>query len=107
MATLATQSAAAAGAIAYSAASAGGDKFEASGDVAFRIKTSGTISTVTFASPGVCSQGGTHNLVVSMAATEERLVGPFPAQRFASPADGLVAVTYSSVVGLTVAVERV
>lgn len=107
MATLATQNAAAAGAIAYSAASGGGDKFEASADVAFRIKTTGTVSTVTFASPGVCSHGGTHPLVVTMAATEERLVGPFPAARFASPTDGLVAVTYSSVTGLTVAVERV
>jgi hypothetical protein len=107
MATLATQNAALAGAIAYTAANAGGDKFEASSDIAFRIKTTGTVSTVTFASPGVCSQGGTHPLVVTMAATEERLVGPFPAQRFAAPSDGLVAVTYSSVVGLTVAVERV
>lgn len=106
MALLAQQPATGAGTTpSFTAAAAGGDTFQPGDDVILILKTSGTASTVTVASPGACNQGSTHPLVISMPATGERHVGPFPAQRFAG-SNGLVSVTYSSVTGLTVAVVK-
>lgn len=109
MANLAAQPASQAGTVvAYAAAAAGGDTFAPGEDAELRVKnaSAGPI-TVTVASQSPCSQGVVHNLIVVVAAGAEVAIGPFPASRFASPATGLVAVTYSGVTTLTVAVVRV
>lgn len=80
----------------YTAASASGDKF-LPGDRVFVgvLNLSGGSITVTIDSPTSCSQGSTHDVAVAIGSLSGRLIGPFPAQRFAGT-DGLVAMTYSS-----------
>lgn len=108
MANLATQAASPGGtAINYAAAAGGGDTCEASSDIELRVKAGVTPVTVTIASPGVCSQGGSHPLVVVVGASTEVAIGPLPPQRFASVSTGLVGITYSQVATITVAVVRV
>jgi hypothetical protein len=72
--------------------------------------TNGHVSasrTVTFDAPGTCSFGVSahpnHDLVVTIAAGETRLIGPFPAGRF-NDSNGRVQVTYSTPADLTMAV---
>lgn len=109
MALLSTQAASPSGtAPTYAAASAGGDTFAPGDDVMLHVKNASTAAiTVTVASPTPCSQGATHDLSVSVPASGERLIGPFPAQRFANATTGLVGVTYSAAASVTVAVIRV
>jgi hypothetical protein len=100
MAVLTVQQASIAGAVVtLAAAAAGGDSFPNDGRTVFHVKTSGTISTVTFNRTKPCSQGFDHDPAVAMAATEERIIGPFPVEQFGPS----VGVTYSSVTGVTVA----
>lgn len=106
MATLVTQPVTPAGtAPTYAAASAGGDKINPGPTTFLHVKNaSGASITVTVDSVAPCNQGGDHNLVVAVPATTgDRMIGPLPADRFASATDGLVAVTYSGVTSLTVA----
>lgn len=105
MAILTVQPAAHAGLTpSYAAAAAGGDQFQPGDDVMLHIKNgSGASITVTVASPQPCSQGVTHNLVVSVPAAGERMIGPLPAARFANPTTGLVNITYSAAASVTVA----
>lgn len=108
MALLASQAATSTGtAPSYQAAAAGGDTLQPGDDVMLHVKTGATGTTVTVASPTPCSQGATHNLSITVPANAERMIGPFPAQRFANNATGLVNVTYSSVTTVTVAAVRV
>lgn len=93
-------------AAAYAAAAAGGDKIAPGDDVFLHVKNGGGAAVnVTVASPTLCNQGSTHNLVVAVPAGADRMIGPFPAQRYAGP-DGLVGVTYSATAGVTVAAVR-
>lgn len=71
------------------------------------VKAGATAVNVTVASPTACSQGSTHNLVVNVAVNTERIIGPFPAQRFGQPVGGRVNVTYDQVAGITVAAIRI
>lgn len=105
MATLTKQTIAPTGiAPTFVAASAGGDKVTPGGDTIIHVKNgSGGSITVTVDSTRPCSFGFDHDLVVAVPAGQERMVGPLPADRYASPTDGLVAVTYSGVTSLTVA----
>lgn len=108
MALLATQTVTDAGITpAYGAASAGGDTFQPGDDVFLHVKNaSGASVTVTVASQKPCNHGTTHNAAVAVPAGAERMLGPFPAERWASPASGLVSVTYSATASVTVAVVR-
>jgi hypothetical protein len=92
------------------AAAVGGDSFVNTGVEFFYVKNgSGGALTVTFDSPGTCSFGlaasASHDLAVSVGAGVEKIIGPFPRDRF-SDANGSVQVTYSGVTSLTVAVLR-
>lgn len=110
MATLATQSASLTGlAPAYAAASGGGDKLAPSDRTFLHAKNaSGGALTVTVVTPGTSVGGlGIADVSVSVPAAGERIIGPFPAQFFADPADGLASITYSGVTSLTVAAIQV
>lgn len=89
------------------AANAGGDRCEVGDTVFLHAKTTGTVSTITIDSVTPSNYGDDVNLVIAMPATGERLIGPLKASRFASAADGLAAITYSSVTGLTVEAVRI
>lgn len=104
MATLTVQTPALTGAVVtFAAAAGGGDNFVGNdGRICLRIKTGGTVSTVTIDSKTPCDQGTDHNVVIAMAATEERTVGPFPVARFGTQVD----ISYSAVTALTVAAVR-
>ena len=93
----------------FSAASAGGDNFNngPGQDVLLRIKNAaGVARTVTIAAASECSHGFSHNVVVAMADGDDVTLGPFERARF-NGAGGLVAVTYDSETGLTLAVLKV
>ncbi len=91
-------------ALAYQAAQAGGDYIQNdTGRVVLHAKNgSGSAITVTVASQRPCDQGSTHNLVVSVPAGGDRMIGPLPTARF-NDEDGRVQITYSGVTSLTVA----
>lgn len=107
MANLATQAVSPAGTVVvYAAAAAGGDTCEASGDIELRVKAGATGVTITIASPTTCNQGGTHPVVVVLAANAEVAIGPLSPQRFASLSTGLVNITYTAVATISVAAVR-
>lgn len=87
----------------YAACAGGGDKVTPGPTTYIHVKNgSGGALTVTVDSVAPCSQGSDHNLVVSVPAAGERLIGPLPPDRYAAVTDGLVAVTYSGVTSLTI-----
>jgi hypothetical protein len=91
----------------YGAAAAGGDAFVNSGKDFIHIKNGHTSpQTVTVNSQGACSQGFDHDVAVSVTNAQERMIGPFPKDRFNDAADK-VQLTYSGVVALTIAIVRV
>ncbi|UCD57872.1 MAG: hypothetical protein JSV16_01815, partial [Candidatus Hydrogenedentota bacterium] len=57
---------------------------------------------VTVDSQTACSQGYDHNAVVSVPASGEKMIGPFPKDRFNDTA-GKVQIAYSGVTSVTVA----
>lgn len=61
------------------------------------------IATVDSVKP--CDQGVDHNVVVTVPATEYRMIGPFPTDRF-NDANGKVKITYDNVTTITVAAIR-
>jgi hypothetical protein len=113
MAALATQKPSAAGvALSYAAATGGGDTFVNTGREFVHVKNaSGGSINVTFtagvANANKCSFGvadPAHQLVVAVGAGLDKLIGPFDRDRFNDPATGNIAITYSGVTSLTVAV---
>ena len=89
------------------AAAGGGDKFLPSKDTFIRVSNAGGGSiTVTLATPvlhnglAVADAGG------SVTNGQSRLFGPFPAEDYANPTDGLCDITYSGVTSVTVGVFR-
>lgn len=107
MATLATQNISRAGiAPTYAAAAGGGDKFAPTKDTYLHVKNgSGGALTVTIVTPKTTSFGAAiSDIAVSVPATSERVIGPFPQQHFADTDDGLGDITYSGVTSLSVGV---
>ena len=87
------------------AAGAGGDTFANAADAStfLRVENGGGGSvTVTIASTTTCSQGGTHDVAVAVAAGAKADIGPFDPTRFGTT----VSVTYSGVSSVTVAARR-
>lgn len=110
MALLATQNVTRAGlAPTYSAAAAGGDEFTPSKDTILHVKNgSAGALTVTVVTPKATEYGADiADTAVSIPAAGERVIGPFPYQHYANPADGKADITYSGVTSLTVAVIQV
>ncbi len=89
------------------AAAAGGDAFENTDErVFFRaINGSGGAITITIDAPTPCNHGFTHDVAGAVAAGETWDFGPFDKERF-NDANGLIQVTYSTEVSLTVAAIR-
>lgn len=88
----------------YANAAAGGDTFTPTRDTVLHAKNgSGASITVTVATPGTEIGLPIADVAVAVPAGEERLIGPFPHEHFADPADGLAHITYSDVTSLTVA----
>lgn len=92
----------------YAAAGAGGDEFIPDKDTYLHVKNgSGGSLNVTIVTPREAFDGAAiADTVVAVPASGERLIGPFPAEHYASPADGKADITYSGVTSLTVAVLK-
>jgi len=91
-------------AITYQAANAGGDYIvNTTGRVILHVKNGGASAiNVTVNSQKLCDQGYDHDLVVSVPAGGDRMIGPLTTTRY-NDADGRVQITYSGVTGVTVA----
>ncbi len=108
MAALATQTIKRSGlAPAYAAAAGGGDTCTPGGNTFLHVKNgSGGALTVTVAAKSIPAPDlATGNLVVSVPAAGERMIGPIRPEHFADPAlSGAAAITYSGVTSLTIGV---
>lgn len=110
MATLATQTITRAGlASAYTAAAGGGDKLTPDGSTFLHVKNGGgSPITVTIVTPrDVIPNVATADVAVSVPNAGERMIGPFPAEHFASTTDGMADITYSGVTSVTVGAFKV
>ncbi|MET8658151.1 hypothetical protein [Streptomyces griseus] len=108
MAILATQTIALAGLDpAYTAAAGGGDKCEV-GDRVFLHVKNGAASpiTVTLTSTAAVRGQAAANVAVTVAANDDRMIGPLPPDLLANATDGLCAIGYSAVTTVTVAAFR-
>lgn len=110
MATLTVQEAGFVGLdnIVFDAADAAGDDFVNDGRTILIVKnTDAAPKTVTVNSQALCSQGFDHDIAVIVPdTTGESIIGTFPKGRF-NDATGKVAVSYSSVTGVSVAAVRI
>lgn len=87
----------------YSAADVLGDTFANDGKLFLHVKNGdASPKTVTIDSVAQCSHGFDHDIAVTIPASDEKLIGPFPAYRF-NDANGKVKVTYSAITSVTVA----
>jgi hypothetical protein len=88
---------------AYVAANVDGNFFLNSGKEYLHVKNGGASPiTVTINSQVNCNQGFDHDAVVSIPAGGERIIGPFPKDRF-NDASGYVQAAYSGVTSVTAA----
>lgn len=89
----------------YASASGGGDLIDQCASAIVVLRTTGTISNVTFVIPGNLPNGDAYpDKVVAMPATGERWITLGPEY---ADANGQCAVSYSSVTGLTLtAIQR-
>lgn len=92
----------------YSAASGGGgDEFVPDLRTILHVKNGdGSSHSVTVVTPGTAFGEAIADDVVAIPAGEDRMIGPFDPSGFTG-SDGLAAVTYSAVTGVTVAVIRI
>ena len=106
MAALTTQSLSRAGlAPTPVAANAGGDTMATGDQMFLQVKTAGTGTTVTIATPGTVQGLAVADVSVTLAATAEKWIGPITTALFADPAGTPVnsaAITYTSVTTVTV-----
>lgn len=111
MATLTTQNVTRAGVgPTYAACTGGGDRFTPDATTMLHVKNgSGGALNVTVAATKVpLANMTTGNVVVSVPAGGERMIGPFPADFFtAVDGSGLADITYSGVTSLTIAAVKV
>jgi hypothetical protein len=89
------------------ATNAPGDNFTPDQDTFLHVKNGGgSAITVTVATPGTAPGGlAIADVSVSVPATSERMIGPFPAEQYADPAGtpaGNCFVTYSGITSVTV-----
>lgn len=92
----------------YEDALDGGNEFVNSGRHFIHAKTTAEV-TVNVTSQALCNQGGDHPIAVAISVAEgEKMIGPFPKDRFNDP-DGKVQITYTptSGAGITIAVIEV
>lgn len=90
--------------VTFESANADGNYFTNNGRKVLRVKNGGGADiTITVDSPTECDQGFTHDVEVTVTASEERDIGPFKTTRF-NDSNGRVNITYSGVTSVTVAV---
>jgi len=113
MAVLTVQNAAEAGGITFTAAAAGGDTFSNDGKTIIVLwNDDASLSVVTVTAQDTTATGAGFGAVTKADATESveadsaDVMGPFPVSAF-NNASGAVAVGYSSVTDLEIAVIRV
>ena len=81
------------------AAAAAGQTFVNTGRTLLQVKNaSASAITVTIPSKEKCNMGFTHDVTVSIPATEERIIGPFNTTRFGTS----IALAYSAIASVTV-----
>lgn len=110
MATLATQTIVPGGVgPSYAAAAGGGDALTPTVDTFLHVKNGGGSSiTVTIPIPATVRGRGLTSLSIVVPNAGERMIGPFPAELFADPANsGLTTINYSGVTTVTVGVFAV
>ena len=85
------------------------DTFRNTGKTILAVKNGGATDpvTVTIASKVTCNQGYTHDLTVTVAAGETKLIGPLPTARFNDPTTDLATVGYSAVTSISAMVLQV
>jgi hypothetical protein len=89
----------------FVSAAGGGDDCETGPGIDLIVKTTGTLTTVTLATPEtVDGDLQVDNRAVTTAATAETVIPV--TSRYRSPSTGRCAITYSSVTGVTVCVTR-
>jgi hypothetical protein len=87
----------------YGAANVDGNYFLNSGKEYLHVKNGGASPiTATINSQVNCNQGFDHDVAVSVPAGGERIIGPFPKDRF-NDSSGYVQIAYSGVSSVTVA----
>jgi len=86
------------------AAAGGGDSFLPSDKTLIRVNNGGAGAiTVTIITAATAAQGlAIADAGGSVPNAQSRLFGPFPAELYADPADGLADITYSGVTTVTV-----
>ena len=87
------------------AAAAAGDTVDNNGKTFLHVVNAnvGDTRTVTINSLVACNQGFDHDIAVTVAASSEEFIGPFPQDRFNNSA-GEIAITYSdSAADITIA----
>ena len=91
-------------ALAYQAANAEGNYIiNTTGRVVLHVKNGGGGAiSVTVDSQQACDQGYDHDVVVSVPAGEDRMIGPLTTYRF-NDEDGRVQIAYTGVSSVTVA----
>ncbi|NVM56425.1 MAG: hypothetical protein HWN66_22195 [Candidatus Helarchaeota archaeon] len=89
----------------YQACAAGGDAVVNDGRIFLHFVNGATESEVTVDSVRACDQGVDHNVVVTVPASEDKMIGPFNKDRF-NDANGKIQITYTNVTTITVAAIR-
>jgi hypothetical protein len=109
MATLSSQRAVLTGlTLSFGAAAVGGDDFVNSGRMMLYVKNGGASPVnVTVPSLVTCSQGSTHDVVVAVPNASEKIIGPFPKDRFNNATTGKATITYSGVTSVTIALVEI
>lgn len=92
----------------FAPADVAGDSFTNDGRTFLHVKNGGASSIdVTIDSVEPCNYGYDHDQVVTVAAGEEKLIGPFSVSRYNDKTTGKVSVSYSDVTSVTVAAIKV
>jgi hypothetical protein len=101
MATITAQAASTNGALAYTAATSGGDTIAAgtAQRTTLLVRNGGSTITLTITAVNACSGGFLHNTVISCLAGDTEIILPAVAQTTA----GNYGLTYSSVTSVTIA----
>ena len=81
------------------------DYFLNDGRIFIFLVNGATEAVVTVDSVKPCEQGVDHNVVVTVPANEDRMIGPFKMDRF-NDANGKVKMTYSNTTTITIAAIR-
>ena len=90
----------------YAACAAGGNEFVNTGVEFIHIKNAAVAEqTVTFATPATVDGLAVADRAVAIPASEERMIGPFPASVY-NDGNSKVQMTFDAVVTLTIAVIK-